>query len=86
VLGIKLLCKRAGIERIDVGPKGAVFSFRDNKFAKPVALLAHIDKHARTLKARSDNKLVFSHEWKDTPDKLATIKKLAAEIVILCEG
>ncbi len=80
VLGIKLLCKRSGIERIDVGPKGAVISFRNNSFANPDALLSYIARNARTLKARPDNKLVFTHEWKDEADKLATVKKLAGEI------
>jgi transcription-repair coupling factor (superfamily II helicase) len=80
VLGIKLLCKRAGIERIDLGPKGAVITFRGNAFANPDALLAHIDRHARTLKARPDNKIVFTHEWKDVADKLAVVKRLATDI------
>jgi len=83
VLGIKLLCKRAGIERIDAGPKGAVLTFRNNAFAEPEKLLAHIDRNPRTLKARPDNKLVFSHEWKDVADKIGVIKKLAAEIIQL---
>jgi transcription-repair coupling factor (superfamily II helicase) len=80
VLGVKLLCKKAGIERIDTGPKGAVISFRNNSFANPDALLSHVNKHTRTLKARPDNKLVFTHEWKDAKDKIAAVKKLAAEI------
>ena len=53
VLGIKLLCKQAGIERIDAGPKGAVISFRENKFEKPDALLAYVDKNPRALKIRA---------------------------------
>jgi len=83
VLGLKLLCKQAGIERIDAGPKGAVISFRNNIFAKPDALLAYVARNTHTLKVRHDLKLVFTHEWKDVADKIAGIKKLAVEIAVL---
>ena len=84
VLEIKLLCKRAGIERVDAGPKGAVIALRENKFANPDALLSYIAKNARSLKARPDQKLVFSREWKNEQDTIAAIKKLAGEISALC--
>ena len=35
VVAIKSLCRRANVERIEVGPKGAVLAFRDNTFANP---------------------------------------------------
>jgi transcription-repair coupling factor (superfamily II helicase) len=31
------LCRHANVERIEVGPKGAVLAFRDNIFANPRA-------------------------------------------------
>jgi transcription-repair coupling factor (superfamily II helicase) len=79
-LSIKLLCIHAEIERIDVGPKGAVISFRNNLFAQPEALLAYVERNIRTLKVRADQKLVFSHEWKSVEDKITVIKKLVGDI------
>jgi len=79
-LSIKLLCLRAEIERIDVGPKGAVITFRNNLFANPEALLAYVDRNIRTLKVRPDQKLVFAHEWKSVDDKITVIKKLVSDI------
>src|SRR5207302_9285412 len=35
IVAIKALCRRANIEKIDAGPKGAVLSFRDASFANP---------------------------------------------------
>ena len=35
VVAIKALCRRANVEKIEAGPKGAVLSFRDNMFANP---------------------------------------------------
>ncbi len=85
VLSIKQLCKQAGIERLDIGPKGAVLTFHQNLFAKPEALLAHIARNPRSLKLRPDQKLVFTHEWKDAGDKIASTKKLVAEVIALAQ-
>ena len=82
-LSIKLLCRSAGIERIDAGPKGAVLTFHQNLFSNPDALLNFVERHARTLKVRADQKLVFTHDWKDPADKIAVIKRLVGDIAHL---
>ena len=35
VIAIKMLCQRAGVEKIEAGPKGAVVSFRNDRFSQP---------------------------------------------------
>src|SRR6185312_13698274 len=35
VIQIKRLCRDAGVEKVEAGPKGAVLSFRHNSFANP---------------------------------------------------
>ena len=40
IVAIKALCRRANVEKVDAGPKGAVLSFRDNTFANPEGLVA----------------------------------------------
>ena len=42
IVAIKSLCRRANVEKIDAGPKGAVISFRDDTFANPEGLIAFI--------------------------------------------
>ncbi len=66
VVAIKSLCRRANVERIEVGPKGAVLSFRDNIFANPEGLIAYIAKHPEGAGVRPDMKVVFFDEW-ETP-------------------
>ncbi len=66
VVSIKALCRRANVERIEVGPKGAVLSFRDNFFANAEGLIAYIGKHPEGARVRPDMKVVFFDEW-DTP-------------------
>jgi len=84
VLSIKRLCKQAGIDRIDLGPKGAVIGFYEQRFASPEKLLDHIARHPRTLKLRPDQKLVFTHEWKGAPEeKIGIIKELVGKMIAL---
>jgi transcription-repair coupling factor (superfamily II helicase) len=66
VVAIKTMCLRANVEKIDVGPKGAVLAFRDNTFSNPDGLIAYIAKHPVGARVRPDMKVVFFDEW-DTP-------------------
>ncbi len=66
VVAIKSLCRRANVERIEVGPKGAVLAFRDNTFANPDGLIAYIREHEAGARVRPDMKVVFFDEW-DSP-------------------
>jgi transcription-repair coupling factor (superfamily II helicase) len=70
VVGIKALCRRANVERIEVGPKGAVLSFRDNIFANPEGLIAYIGEHEAGARVRPDMKVVFFDEWEAPPARL----------------
>ncbi len=66
VVGIKALCRRANVERIEVGPKGALLSFRDSVFANPEGLIAYIGRHPEGARVRPDMKVVFFDDW-ETP-------------------
>jgi len=66
VVAIKSLCRRANVEKIDAGPKGAVLSFRDNVFANPAGLIAYIGRQGARARVRPDQKVVFFDDW-DTP-------------------
>ena len=39
IVAVKALCRKANVEKVDVGPKGAVIGFRDNTFSNPAGLL-----------------------------------------------
>ena len=51
VAAIKAYCRRANVEKVDAGPKGAVITFRDNKFAQPDRLV-YLHPPARPGRAR----------------------------------
>ena len=82
-LSIKLLCKQAGIARLDVGPKGVVLAFRGNKFAAPETLIGHIAKNAARIKLRADQTLFLAAETKTDEERLVVASKIAQEILDL---
>ena len=85
VVGIKALCRRANVERIEVGPKGAVLAFRDNIFANPEGLIAYIAKHPEGARVRPDMKVVFFDEWDTPPERLKGAAGILRALVGIAE-
>jgi transcription-repair coupling factor (superfamily II helicase) len=83
IVRIKSMCKRAGISRLDAGPKGATVQFHNDKFANPAGLVDFIkaDPQARV----QGNKIVMLRDWKSESDRIkgafAIAKDLAEKIV-----
>ncbi len=80
---LKLLCRSAGVEKIDAGPKGIVFALRDNKFARPDRLIDYIQRRAPVVKVRPDQKLVLLRAWEDDRKRLAGVKTIVGELAKL---
>ena len=57
VVAIKRLCRAAGVEKLDAGPKGVVLSFRQNRFADPGGLIAWVQGRKGEVRLRPDHKL-----------------------------
>jgi transcription-repair coupling factor (superfamily II helicase) len=76
IMTIKRYCREAGIEKLEAGPKGAVVSLRDNRFANPAGLVDLIQRNAGTLKLRPDQKLVYLRSWDDPKTRLTGAIKL----------
>ena len=83
VVTLKKLCRDAGVEKLDAGPKGAVISFRDNNFANPAALIEFITSQVGTVKVRPDHKLVYQREWADETQRLRGVRRLMAQLAAL---
>jgi transcription-repair coupling factor (superfamily II helicase) len=83
LVGIKQLCKRAGVEKVEAGPKGVLLAFHDNRFAHPERLVGFIADHAKTMKVRSDHRLVISGETKGPAERLKRVRGLVQELAQL---
>ncbi len=66
----KLNAKQANIAKLDVGPKGALVTFRDDKFPNVDGLLAYVDRLDGTARLRPDMRLVVTREWNNPKARL----------------
>ncbi|WP_089960845.1 transcription-repair coupling factor [Salipiger thiooxidans] len=79
IVRIKDMCKRAGIAKLDGGPKGATIQFHNDKFAKPEGLVSFIQdphNHARI----KDNKIVVRRDWARDSDKIKGAYAIARDL------
>jgi transcription-repair coupling factor (superfamily II helicase) len=85
IVAIKSLCRRANVEKIEVGPKGAVLAFRDNIFSNPEGLISYIAKHPEGARVRPDQKVVFFDEWDTPPARLKGATGILRALVGIAE-
>ncbi|KAJ56802.1 transcription-repair coupling factor [Actibacterium mucosum KCTC 23349] len=79
VVRIKAMCKRAGIAKLDGGPKGATIQFHNDKFASPKGLVEFIQAQNGLAKVR-DNKIVLRRDWSKTSDKIKGAFAIARDL------
>ena len=86
VVAIKSLCRRANVDRIEAGAKGATIAFRDNKFENPEGLLKWIASNAPLAKVRPDQKVVWFEDWGDIATRLRGTRELLQNLVTIAKG
>jgi transcription-repair coupling factor (superfamily II helicase) len=85
VLRIKQLCLKAGIARVDAGPKGAVIGFFEDRFARPEALLDYLAKYPEKFKLRADHKLLLMADLSQEQSTMKTITEAVTMLATLAE-
>uniref|UniRef100_UPI0028AF9ED8 TRCF domain-containing protein n=1 Tax=Brevundimonas sp. TaxID=1871086 RepID=UPI0028AF9ED8 len=80
IVGIKANCRTASIEKIDIGPKGAVLTLRNNSFPNPMGLVGLIQKNQAFWKIRPDQKIVVKGEWPTPDDRLKVAERITADL------
>ena len=81
IVEIKGLCRQAGIEQIDAGPKGAVIAFRNKSFANPEGLIDFIRKEGKQVKLQPDHRLIYYANWETPEERLAGAGELLKRLV-----
>jgi transcription-repair coupling factor (superfamily II helicase) len=79
VVRIKAMCKRAGIAKLDGGPKGVTIQFHNDKYASPEGLVNFIEDQRGLAKVR-DNKIVVRRDWKKDSDKIKGAFAIARDL------
>ena len=81
IVFVKALCRRANVEKVDAGPKGATIAFRDNAFADPAALVTLIAEQGSMAKVRPDQRVVFIRDWEAPSDRLKGVAGILTRLV-----
>jgi transcription-repair coupling factor (superfamily II helicase) len=79
VVRVKTMCRRAGIAKLDTGPKGATIRFRGDKFVDPAGLVDFIHDQRGLAKIR-DNKLVIRRSWPEGGDRVKGAFAIARDL------
>ena len=79
VVQVKSMCRRAGIARLDAGPKGATIYFRDDKFADPAGLVTFLQGE-RGLAKIKENRLVVRRDWSGDKERVKGAYSLARDL------
>ncbi|MBM3646692.1 MAG: transcription-repair coupling factor [Alphaproteobacteria bacterium] len=82
-VALKLLCRAAGVDRIDAGEKAVVLSLHDNKFARPEKLIAWLQKNAPLVRLRPDHRVIVQRAWNDDRQRLSGVTSIVSSLAKL---
>jgi transcription-repair coupling factor (superfamily II helicase) len=85
-ISLKILCRAAGVEKIDAGEKAVVFSFRGNNFARPDRLIAWIQKNSPLVKVRPDQRVLVQRAWNDERQRLSGVTGIVSALAKLASS
>ena len=92
VVTLKRLCRTAGVEKLEAGPKGMVVQFRRSKFRNPAGLVAWMaqkrpkdpNKDLGEIRLRPDHKLALVREM-TTAQRIRIAREVASNLNRLAE-
>jgi transcription-repair coupling factor (superfamily II helicase) len=85
LVGVKLLCRRAHVEKLEAGPKGVIVGFRNKSFANPAGLVRYIAKQGSDAKVRPDMKIVFIRDFERASERLNGAREILRDLVKIAE-
>ena len=84
IVRIKAMCRRAGIAKLDGGPKGAVLQFHNNKFTNPAGLVEYLHSQNGLGKVK-DNKIIIRRDWDSDDSKVKGAYIIARDLAVLAK-
>ncbi|MCB9988813.1 MAG: transcription-repair coupling factor [Rhodospirillales bacterium] len=80
IVEIKQLCKQAGVDRVEAGPKGAVIGFYKDSPPNIPGLMGWMQEKGGALKLRPDQKLVAIRQWDTAAHRVKGVRSLMKEM------
>ncbi|MEL6919913.1 MAG: transcription-repair coupling factor [Pseudomonadota bacterium] len=85
IVYLKALCRKANVEKLDAGPKGAVVTFRNQNFPNSAGLVGFIGEQGSLAKIRPDQSIVFMRDWASADKRLTGAAVLMTKLSQLAE-
>ena len=86
VVQIKSMCRRAGVAKLDGGPKGVTIQFRNDQYANPAGLAQFLANSKGLAKLKPDHRLVVRRNWDEPLTRVKGAYSIAKELAKLAEG
>ncbi|MEX0970550.1 MAG: transcription-repair coupling factor [Paracoccaceae bacterium] len=84
IVRIKNACRRAGIARLDGGPKGATVQFHRDKYANPAGLVTFIQGEKGQARVK-DNKIIIARAWASEAERVRGAFAIARDLAKLAK-
>jgi len=82
IVRIKAMCRRAGIAKLDGGPKGAVLQFHKDKYANPAGLVEYLSNQNGLGKVKG-NKIIIRRDWGSDDAKVKGAYIIARDLAVI---
>ena len=82
---IKVLCRRANVEKLEAGARGLTLAFRDNSFANPAGLVRWVTAQGPIARVRPDMRIVVGGDFEELPQRLEGAVGILREIAKIAE-
>ena len=88
IVAIKQLCRKANVNRVEAGPKGAVIGFYKDTAAEPAKIMQWIAAKKGSIKIRQDTKtgdqkIVAAYHWESAAERVKGVQSLMKELASL---
>ena len=80
---LKGSCRRAGVAKVDAGPRGATVQFRGDDFADPAGLVQWITQQKGKAKLRPDHRLIYVSDWPDKQARTKGVRFLVSQLAAI---
>ena len=72
---IKLHCRRANVERLEVGERGMMITFRNGRFPNPQGLIGLLQREPHRMKIKDEKKLFVIQAFPDPEKRSASVER-----------
>jgi transcription-repair coupling factor (superfamily II helicase) len=83
IVAIKQFCRKAGIDKVEAGPKGAVLGFYKDTPPNIPGLMEWIAGYKGAVKLRHDQKIVVVRHWEETEQRVQGIQVIVQQLAKL---